>query len=146
MNKHIYVNVPNLKNAPELSDDLIPVPEYDHISLSKLHQYEFGKLNIGSHVYHFLLGKIINRDKPTYCAWCSYPVRLIELKDENTMPPHDLTRKFYGCDNCGARGPVLNYRSDYVRFEIDLADAMVKNRYETRRDWFDDFKNPYEDQ
>lgn len=144
MSKHIYVNVPDITLTSYLRGNLIHPNEYDPISFSKLHQYEFGKLHVGSNVYHFLLGKIINRQKETFCCWCSYPVKLVEEKLEKPMPLESIIRKFYECDHCGSRGPILNCRPNPNDAQEDWEEDVIKNRYETRRDWWNDFKNPYD--
>lgn len=135
MRKHIYLHTSNLEYIRDLRDDnLFQCPsEYDLKSVLKSHRNEYGRIKTNQNYYHILVGTI----KQEGCPWCGYSVSLIKLKELTDGMIMLHSRYCMQCNNCGARGPILNVNQvmEGDKILMETIESAERDRFELRRPW-----------
>lgn len=108
-------------------------PKFEHPSqyspqeYQKTSQEEWGKLKLG---FPFNLRLILDSGRNTKCPWCDCDhVEVIPVDSKQFW-----TRFAAYCQNCGARGPVMNLSNTNLDKEEILNEAkdMIKQRWACR--------------
>lgn len=139
--KHIYLHTSNVEYWRDFNNDpsIEKCFEYDPFGIEKSHQYEYGRIKTKQNYYHFLVGKIKQKD----CPWCG---SFCTVKRINELEVRGFSRYCMECENCGARGPILNVNLHAEQDEKHMGwfTDLIRDRFETRRHWDSDFVNHYE--
>ncbi len=141
MRNHIYLHASNLEHAKYFRDDqdFQPVTDYDKFDLSKTFQNEWGRIKTKGNFYHIIIG----HPKQENCPWCG-SLCLLKKIGENEFSRH--SQYCMQCINCGSHGPILNICSsaeENLEVMENIRD-LIKQRFETRRQWDAGWKNPYD--
>lgn len=132
--KQLYFISHNLKYVKILCSDIDfePVAQYNPEEFKKISQYEYGRIKTRSNDFHLLLGNPPQKG----CPWCGYEPTLKKLPSVPSclMGPQEFSNYCLQCDNCGARGPVMNILSKKENdslFMEEIKDIM-NQKFKTR--------------
>lgn len=132
---HIYVNT-DILNVKYLNKDemLKPICVNDYEMYEKLCKNEFGIIETGESIFHFIVGPVKNNG----CPWCGLEPNLVmdvRLSCEREM--------YIYCPQCGSRGPLLKVPFEHEK-EVPLDyRAILAEIYSNQMPWYKFFKNPY---
>lgn len=144
--KHIYVNFSNSDVWQRIMRHctFVGVPSYAMPHYEKRLPNEMGSIKTQGLTIHFLFSTQMVQEN---CPWCGSKCELI--KNTYHEGPHIWHQKetwHVECIKCKARGPRLVYNS-VARpddREKDYLEAVIWQRFNTRKPWDDGFVNPYE--
>jgi hypothetical protein len=139
--KHIYLHTSKKANFQEITtnEKVENVHEYDIWDYARCEENEYGRIKTRTNHFHILIGAIRQEN----CPWCGNRAILRRISEGDTFRPSIYSMI---CEQCCSRGPNLcvNISIEENKRSMEEVEALMKDRYEHRRQWDDDFINPYE--
>ncbi len=132
MKKKIYLHTSDVGNIAALKQDIkFEIAAcYDPISLSKMHQNEYGRIRNYSNDYHILVGQV----RQDFCPWCGERPHIKKVRESNGL---SYSQYCMWCPRCFSRGPTLNVSSEMEtqKILVDEYTSFMEERYSWRLAW-----------